>query len=213
MAPIMFNRSFFYFSHLVTFSCIGLPLVNNRIGVIPVMAMLIPVWVSSTVLFSEKEESYGFLRSLPVTDREIVRTKFTLAAMAVLVYWLLMTAVTVQFCRGTTILAYNMALVEIAAIVSLIAAACWFIGMWLFGGGIMTIVILVFMFLGIAGALLFRFGNSSDQWCTAYDVIFVDLLAGAPWYIDGLVLLLGLLCYYALMRLAVNVKRASEPHS
>jgi hypothetical protein len=218
MLSVFVKSSFFYVSHLVAFSWIGLPLLvrqfgERQIGVIPVMAMLIPVWVSSTVLFSEKDESYAFLRSLPMTDREVVRTKFTLAALAVLAYWLLMTAVTVQFCTGTPYLAPNMALMEIAALVSLVAAACWFMGIWMFGRSIMTFVILIFMVLGIAGALLFRFGNGSDLWCSAYDVIFVSLLSKAPWYVDGLVIVLGLLVYYALMQLAVKVKRASEPHS
>jgi hypothetical protein len=213
MASLLFNRSFFYFSHLVTFSWIGLPLLKQRIGVIPVMAILIPLWVSSTVLWSEREESYGFLRALPITDREIVRTKFTLVALAVLVYFLLMTAAIVQFCQGTPYLAHNMALVEIGVVASLILAACWFIGIWLFGMSVMIVVILIFMVLDLAAALLLRFGDGPGHWCIAYDVLPVDLLARAPWYVDGLVIVLGLLGYYALMQLAVKVKRASEPHA
>jgi hypothetical protein len=213
MLSIFINRLFFYVSHLVTFSLIGLPLLKRQIGVIPVMAMLIPVWVSSTVLWSEREESYGFLRTLPVTDKEIVRTKFTLVALVVLVYFLLTTAAVVQYCHGTPYLAHNMALVEVGAIVALIAAACWFVGIWLFGIGAMIIFILSFMFLGLASAILLRFGDGRDLWCAAYDLIPVDLLARAPWYVDGLVLLLGLLGYYVLMQLAVKVKRASEPSS
>jgi hypothetical protein len=213
MASLLLNRSFFYFSHLVTFSWIGLPLLNQRVGVIPVMAMLVPVWVSSTVLWSEREESYGFLRTLPVTDREIVHTKFTMAGLAVLIYFLLMTMATVQFCGGSPLLAYNMALVEIGTVLSLIAAACWFIGMWLFGVGVMIVVVLIFMFLGVAGAILFRFGNGSGPWCAAHELFFVELLAEAPWYVDGLFLLMGLFGYYGLSRLAIKVKRASEPDS
>ena len=212
MLSIFINRSFFYVSHLVTFSLIGLPLLKGRIGVIPVMAMLVPVWVSSTVLWSEREESYGFLRTLPITDRDIVRIKFTLAALVVLVYFLLTAMATAQFCRGTPHLAYDMALAEIGAVVPLIAAACWSIGIWRFGMG-SIIVILSFMFLGLAGTLMLRAGNGRDPWCAAYDLFPVDMLARAPWYCRRPPAPARTARVLRPHAAAVNVKRASEPGS
>ena len=78
MSAILRKSSFFFIPHLCTFSIPPLtmfPEWRHR-GMLSVFALWIPVWLSSSVLWSERQESYAFLRTLPVTDREIVRTKF-----------------------------------------------------------------------------------------------------------------------------------------
>ena len=46
------------------------------------MAMFVPGWLCSSVLLERAAEIYAFLRGLPVTDREVVRTKFGLTLAA-----------------------------------------------------------------------------------------------------------------------------------
>jgi hypothetical protein len=214
MPTVLVKSSPFYLSHMLTFSLLGLPLLAGEAGVVPIMAMLIPVWVSSSVLFSELRESYGFLRTLPLTDREVVGAKFLLALGAVAVYWVAMIWITVQTGIGTPLFPRNLALVHLSVIFSLLAAACWYIGIWLFGTTVMTIVVVTFMVVGTIGSIVLRFGpaGSPAAWAMIHELVLVRLLAASPWFVYVLLAVVALLAYYALMRLAVRVKRTSEAH-
>jgi len=90
MFAIARKTSFYYFTHLWTFSLAALFVLRGRGGILSMMAILVPAWLSSSVLWSENMESYAFLRTLPVTDREVVRAKFSLALAAAFVYWVIL---------------------------------------------------------------------------------------------------------------------------
>jgi hypothetical protein len=210
MLRIFRKSSLFYITHLMTFSLLGLPLLHNRLGAIPVMALLMPLWISSSVLFSEREESYGFLRLLPVTDGMIVRTKFTLALLAVFAYWSLMTYVTVRLCLGTDYLAPNLALVNICTAIGILLAACWYICIWRIGTSIMIIVILAYMAMNLIGAMVLMAAAGAGARLLAGKLLFSKLLAAAPWYGHALLLLAALFAGYGLMRLGILVKSRSE---
>jgi hypothetical protein len=210
MLRIFRKSSLFYITHLITFSLFGLPLLQNRLGVIPVMALLMPLWVSSSVLFSEREESYGFLRLLPVTDGMIVRTKFTLALLAVFAYWSLMTYVTLHLCLGTDYLAPNLALINVCTVVGLLLAACWYICIWRIGTSIMVIVILAYMAMNLIGAMVLLAAAGAGAPLLADRLLLSRLLAAAPWYGHVLVLLMALAAGYGLMRLGIRVKSGNE---
>ena len=104
MSAIARKSSFFFITHICTFVIPPLFMLagslNNR-AVLSVMALWIPVWLSSSVLWSERQEAYAFLRILPVTDRRIVRAKFGLALGFAAVYWLVM-ALFIRAAWGST---------------------------------------------------------------------------------------------------------------
>ena len=74
MWPIIRRSSFFYLTHLATFSAALLWLFQGW-RAFEVVPLFIPIWLSSSVLFSEHDESYAFLRTLPVTDRALVQAR------------------------------------------------------------------------------------------------------------------------------------------
>jgi len=89
---IIRRNAFWYFTHLITF---GFPLFNfvfneGRRGYLVYLTFMAPVWLCSSVLWSERIESYAFLRMLPVRDGDIARAKLRLGLAAVVVYWLLL---------------------------------------------------------------------------------------------------------------------------
>src|SRR4030042_4298146 len=96
MWPIIRRNAFWYFTHLMTF---GFPLYNfvfneGRRGYIVFLTLMAPVWLCSAVLWSERQESYAFLRMLPVRDGAIAQAKLRLGLAGVFVYWLLLTLYT-----------------------------------------------------------------------------------------------------------------------
>ena len=44
--------------------------------VFEVIPLFVPVWLLSAMMASESDERYAFLRTLPVPDRAVVKTKF-----------------------------------------------------------------------------------------------------------------------------------------
>jgi hypothetical protein len=210
MLRIMVKTSPLFFSHMMTFSMIGIPLLKQQVGVIPVMAMLIPIWISSSVLFSEWHESYAFLRTLPVRDRDIVHAKFLLTLLAVSVYCALMVLIAVKFGTGTAHLRPNLSLVLLGAITALVAAAVWYMGIWLFGTTVMTVIIVTTGVVSILFTVVLRFGSGANEWHPVYNFLVVRALSDAPWYVSCVVALAGLAAFYGLMQLAFRVKERSD---
>ena len=102
-------------------------------GVISMMAVFVPAWLSSSVLWSKKMESYAFLRMLPVTDREIVRVKFGLALAAAFVYWLILSLLVRAAWGSAWEYPAYVALTNLTCAISLPLVACWYIFHWRLG--------------------------------------------------------------------------------
>lgn len=210
MSAILRKGSFFFITHLCTFSIPPLAMLlgqRNR-GVLSVMAIWVPVWLSSSILWSERQESYGFLRTLPVTDRQIVRAKFGLALGFAVIYWLVLSL----FIRGawgsTPEYSGYMALAGITCAVSLVLAGGWYIISWRFGPSALTAGVMTFMVLGILGTWIVDvrravriggIGTFAPRW-----------LAEGPWVYQAVLFSVALAAYYGLMRLAFRVKEESE---
>jgi len=180
---------------------------RNR-GVLSVMALWVPVWLSSSILWSERQESYGFLRTLPVTDRQIVRAKFGLALGFAVIYWLVLSL----FIRGawgsTPEYSGYVALASLTCAVSLVLAGGWYIFSWQFGPSALTAGVIAFMVLGILATWIVDvrhmvriggIGTLAPRW-----------LAEGPWFYQAVLFAVALAAYYGLMRLAVRVKEESE---
>jgi len=79
MIGLLRKSSFFYISHLVTFSWIGVvPSLEGKYDWIVVASAIVPLWMSSSVLWAEQSEKYRFLRILPIHSSEIVAVKLSL---------------------------------------------------------------------------------------------------------------------------------------
>ena len=210
MFTIARKTSFFYFTHLWTFSIPGLLLLEGEGGILSMMALFVPAWLSSSVLWSERQESYALLRMLPVTDREIVRAKLGLALGAAFFYWLILSLL-VRYAWGSTweYPAY-MALANLTCAISLPLAACWYIFHWRFGTSALSACVMAFVIIDIG--LTFVVNVNHGDWTGAPGITAVRLLAEGPWYLQFSMFLASLAAYYGLMRVAVRVKARSEAY-
>ncbi len=210
MFAIARKSSFFFITHLCTFSIPPLAMLlegRNR-SMLSVMALWVPFWLSSSILWSERQESYAFLRTLPVTDRQIVRTKFGLALGFAVIYWLILSL----FIRGawgsTPEYSGYMALVNLTCAVSLVLAGGWYIFSWRFGPSVLTAGVMAFVVIGILATWVVDvrrmvgiggIGALAPRW-----------LAEGPWIYQVFLFAIALAAYYGLMQVAVHVKKTSE---
>ena len=173
-----------------------------------VMALWVPFWLSSSILWSERQESYAFLRTLPVTDRQIVRTKFGLALGFGVIYWLILSL----FIRGawgsTPEYSGYMALVNLTCAVSLVLSGGWYIFSWRFGPSVLTAVVMAFVVIGILATWVVDVRRLVG--IGGIGVLAPRWLAEGPWIYQIVLFAIALAAYYGLMRVAVHVKKASE---
>jgi len=210
MSPILRKSSFFFITHLCTFSIPPLTMLpewRNR-GMLSVLALWVPVWLSSSVLWSERQESYAFLRTLPVTDREIVRTKFGLALGFAVIYWLILSLLIRGAWGSTPEYAGYMALASLTCAIAIILAAGWYIFSWRFGPSALTVGVMAFLMIVILTTWIadvrrmVRIGGIG--------ILAPRWLAEGPWTYQAGLFVIASAAYYGLMRLAVRVKIKSE---
>jgi hypothetical protein len=144
MIGLFSKSSFFYISHLFTFSLIGLgPSLQGKYGVFVAAAAIVPLWMSSSVLWAEQSEKYQFLRMLPITSSEIVAVKLSLILAAGMAYLgILSTSILIAGDKAGH-LPVNLTTVSFCCFIGLLLAFVWQICIWRFGIRIMTPIILI----------------------------------------------------------------------
>jgi hypothetical protein len=210
MSPILRKSSFFYITHLCTFSIPGLVTIPKweNPGMLSVMALWVPLWLSSSVLWSERQESYAFLRTLPVTDREIVRTKFALALGFAFIYWVFLALLIRRAWGSTPEYAGYMALATLTCAIAIILSAAWYVLSWRLGIPALTVAVIVFLVIGIVTTMA---ANIERMIRTGgIGILAPRWLAEGPWFYHILLLAAALAAFYGLMQLAFRVKRESE---
>jgi hypothetical protein len=209
MFAIARKTSFFYITHLCTFSVPAFPaLMKGKGGIISMLAFWVPLWLSSSVLWSEKQESYALLRMLPVTDREVVRAKFALALAAAFAYWLILWLFIGWTWNSTWEYPIYMALANLTCAISLPLVACWYNFSWRFGKSALTVGVVAFIVVGIIAAFILNVDRRN--WVGAPGIAAARWLAEGPWYLQLCLFLIALAAYYGLMQVAVRVKQKSE---
>jgi len=208
MFAIARKTSYFFLTHLGTFSLPAFLLLKGEGGVISMMAIFVPAWLSSSVLWSEKQESYAFLRMLPVTDREIVRMKFGLAVVAAFAYWLILSLLVRAAWGSTWEYPAYVALGNLTCAISLPLVACWYIFSWRFGVSALTVAVLAFVVFDVV--VTFVVNVDHGNWGGAPRISIVRWLADGPWYLQPCLFLIALAAYYGLMQVAVRVKARGE---
>lgn len=214
MDPILRRSSFFYVTTLLTYAGVmGRFMVTRDWTAFEMIPLFLPVWLISGMLASEHDERYGFLRTLPVTDRAVVRTKFTLILSFVGVAWLSMTAVALLRTGDGVATPSTRVYVTLVCASALLVGALYQIAIWRFGIPAMLPVIGASVAAGLVLAVL-HVANLKyrDEWPALSQVALVEWLGGAPWISSAVIVALALWAYYALMRLGVRVKAASEAH-
>jgi hypothetical protein len=144
MIGLLRKSSFFYISHLVTFCWLGVAWsFQGEYGWISAVSAMVPLWMSSSVLWAEQSEKYRFLRILPITSSEIVAVKLSLILAAATAYLgILTTSILIAGDRAGN-LPVNLSTAVFCCFAGLLLAFIWQICIWRFGIRIMTPVILV----------------------------------------------------------------------
>jgi len=207
MWTIVRRNAFWYFTHLLTF---GFPLYNfvfneGRRGYIVFLTFMAPVWLCSSVLWSERQESYGFLRMLPVRDGDIARAKLRLGLGGVFVYWLFLSLYTLLAWGMSPAFAACFSLINIMIAVTLPLVALCYLGVWKFGARAMTVPILVFMaatFITVMSSGI-RFWRGPDLGTG---------LRAAPWPVQVFLPVAALMAWWLMSRAAPRIKWTNEAH-
>jgi hypothetical protein len=213
MDPILRRSLIWYLLHLMTYSGIlGRYLVVGSWQAFEIIPLFMPVWLISSVVWSEREESYAFLRVLPITDRSIVRTKFMLILSITVVYWLLMEGVTLAR-QGSGVAGgpSTLTFITLACVYALLLGACFQVGYWRFGASVVTPVGVVYMGLNLALAIIhnasFRF---ESDWPILAQSAAIRWLSDSLWLSHLVLVALALLAFYGLMRIGFRIKTSSE---
>jgi len=212
MSAITRKSSFFYFTHLCTFCLPGLGevLLQNNRGMLAVMIFWVPIWLSSSVLWSERMESYAFLRTLPVTDREIARKKFGLSLGFAFAYWLIL-ALFIRLTLGSTPeSSATLASATLSCALSLVLAGGWHIVSWRFGASVLLAGVMSFIVIVFLGTIITQIEHRT--WFRGPGALFGRRLAESPGIVQVLLLAAALAAYYGFYRAAVRVKAKSEAY-
>jgi hypothetical protein len=210
MSAVLRKSSFFFITHLCTFSVPGLAVLAFRedARVLSVMALWAPFWLSSSVLWSERQESYAFLRMLPVTDRRIVLTKFGLALGFAVIYWIFLSLLIRAAWGATPEYAGYAALAGLSWAVSLVLAGGWYVFSWRFGPSALTAGVMAFVVIGVLATWIVDVRRLVGT--AGIGAVTPRWLAEGPWTYQAVLFAAALAAYYGLMRLAVRVKEKSE---
>lgn len=213
MDPILRRSLIWYLLHLMTYSGIlGRYLVVGSWQAFEIIPLFMPVWLISSVVWSEREESYAFLRVLPITDRSIVRTKFMLILSITVVYWLLMEGVTLAR-QGSGVAGgpSTLTFITLACVYALLLGACFQVGYWRFGASVVTPVGVVYMGLNLALAIIhtasFRFEPDGPVLAQSAPIRW---LSDSLWLSHLVLFALALLVFHGLMRIGFRIKTSSE---
>ena len=212
MDPMIRRSLIVYLMHFMTWSGIlGRFLYVREWPAFEIIPLFMPVWMASSVVFTERDESYGFLRTLPVTDRRIVRTKLGLIVAASAVYWLFM--VGALLIRGDRTLAVPTALVyvTIVSLYGLLVGVGLQLLIWRLGASMATGVAIVFMIMSLVLTIVHTASlRFSASWPRLTGTGAVEWLAGVPWLSMPVFGALALTAFYGLGRLGLRVKASSE---
>jgi hypothetical protein len=206
MLSIIRRSSFFYVTHFLTFIMLSLvETVAGRRGIAVFVAAMAFIWLPSSVLWSERNESYSFLRLLPVRDRDVVHAKLLLGLGAAAVYWLWLSLLALATWGATPVFLARFSLITLTASFWPPLVALCYLGVWRIGARAMTfplLTIMAFAFFGLLG-LGTRFFPPRGG----------DLgLVAAPWPLQVLMPAAGLALFLVLARRAPRVKWRNDEH-
>ena len=153
-------------------------------------------------------ESYAFLRTLPVTDRQIVRTKFGLALGFASLYWLILFIFNQLTWGSSPEFSAFMALTNLMWAVSLIFVGGWYVFSWRFGTTALTWIVIAFMAIVFFATVIVDIDHK--LWSRGPGIPPPGWVTEAGWIWQAGWIAVALAAYYGLMRAAVRAKEGSE---
>ena len=214
MDPIFRRSSFFYVTALVTYlGLMGRFLLTRDFPAFEVIPLFLPVWLLGAMFASEQDERYAFLRTLPVSDERVARTKFRLVLSAVAVNWALVMTVAALRLRDGAAEPSTFVYLTIVGAVALLLVACYQIGIWRFGFPVMSVAFGVSIAAGLVLVIIHMASlKYSDYWPALSRLSVVRWLGSFPWISSAAIAGLALVAFSRLARLGVRVKASSEAH-
>lgn len=214
MNPIFGRSSFYYWTSLGTYlALMGRYLVTRDWPAFEVIPLFMPIWLAAAMLASEHDESYAFLRTLAVTDRAIVRTKFGTILMSAAVQWLLMVGASLLRRRDAASDPSTMVYLTLIAAAALLLVAWLQTGIWHRGFSAMKLAIIGCLAGGVALIILHLAALKQVDWWPALSRSWiVQWLGRAPFTSSAALAVAALVVFHRMMKSAVRVKASSEAH-
>lgn len=214
MDPILRHSSFYYASSVATYMALmGRYFITRSFPVFEIIPLFMPVWLASALLASESDESYAFLRTLPVAERSVARRKFLLILSVAAVEWLLMALVAWLRTRDGVASSSTFVFLTLVCAAGMLVVAGLQIAVWRFGIAavrppvIVALAIILVLLIGHTFAL-----KRVGAWFAFSQLGPVEWLGGAPWLSVPAIAAISLLMFSRLMRIGVRVKASSEAH-
>jgi hypothetical protein len=214
MDPIFRRSSFYYWTSLVTYlALMGRYFVTRDWQVFEVIPLFMPVWLAGAMLASEHDESYAFLRTLAVTDRAIVRSKFGAILTSAAVQWSAMVGASILRRHDAVSDPSTVVYLTLVGGVALVVAGWLQVGIWRHGLSVMKPALVAFMAGGIVLILLHLAGlKLLEAWPALSRTWLVQWLGGAPWASSAVLASAALAAFYRVMTRGVRVKASSEAY-
>ena len=211
MLRLLKRNALYYLLPVCTFVSGLSPLTRGRTGYFSAMALFVPAWLSASVLWSESEDAPAFLRVLPVTDREIVLSKFSLALMATAVYSLVLCFLAVHIEEGyfglaNDSLAANFTVLCLCCVFGLLLACGWNVAIWRFGLPAMTPIMVTYIVLNVLGSILITIDFRSRNWGGPHVLPLIFWLVCLPLYLIFALVFAAILAFYGVLELAVRTR-------
>ncbi len=214
MDPIFRRSSLFYVTGLCVYiGLMGRYMLTRSWPVFEVVPLFLPIYLMGELFASERDEHYAFLRTLPVPDRVVVRTKFQLMLLATTAAWVLLMAGallrTVDGMAGRPTFIY----ITLVSGASLLLVGTCQVGVWFHGTRFMQVVLGISMALGVVLLLVHVFNlKQVSGWPALSQTAPVLWMGRAPVVSCGVIIGLTLLLYWRLMRVGVRIKAECEEH-
>jgi hypothetical protein len=217
MWPLIKKNSIFFISYVLPFTVFLILywFIESKAND-PNFVMVIYFWmwiltigfISSGEQQEAKNKGYEFLQILPVTDAEIVASKFLLTLILV-VFIVCFDLALLSFFKGTTLqLKTILFFVPVNGMASLLLAGLLFIGVFKFGFSLMHKVFWAVTFGAVAVMILTV--ELLLPKIRAHLPAIIDFLTHISWIFRLLAVGVVLYCYYLMMKLAIKVKIAAK---
>ncbi|MGE5357522.1 MAG: ABC-2 transporter permease [Bacteroidales bacterium] len=214
MDPIFRRSSLFYVTGLCVYmGLMGRYMLTRSWPVFEVVPLFLPIYLMGELFASEDGERYAFLRTLPVPDRVVVRTKFELMLLATTAAWgLLMAGTLLRTADGMAGRPTFVYVTMVSAASLLLVGACQ-IGVWFHGIRFMKVVLGVGMALGLALVIAHVFNlKHAPGWPALSETPPVLWLGRVPLVSCTAIIGVTLFLYWRLMQTGIRIKADCEEH-
>jgi hypothetical protein len=174
------------------------------------MGGLLVIYNLGGIFNSEWQESYGFLQTMPVTDKEIVQSKFLISLMVVCFYWIWTLLILVFGGLSSIQFAFSASLLNCYGILALLMSGSFHFGIYRWGRRPMAVILWVTIGCVFTFTLILNYATRGlSESSYAHNPIFAFVI-GIPWYAWCIVIIITLLIYRSLMNVAVQAKITSN---